>query len=162
MRKTIDELKSVLDELEYEYSPNTPEQIAAAKERLGLSSIPAVLEEYFLKIGWFNEICDAGTGVHFMELDDLYILTAEKLKADRPGQRENETDDYLIFGTESMSVDTFAVKVSELDLPDLPIYIWGDSTHHVAVEKGLMFDRVETLPYMSDFIELVALSAEEA
>ena len=51
---SVDELKNHLINHEIQFKPYTQEEINKKKEEFG--GMPELLEEYYLKIGWFNDI----------------------------------------------------------------------------------------------------------
>ena len=154
---SVDELKNFLVEREIEFTPNSQEEIDKVKEKTG--GMPKLLEEYYLKIGWFPDISNQGCGCHIDALEDIYVMSAEEIHEDYEGT-ENETDDYLIFGREAVSVDEFAVKVKDFGEDDPELYIFGDSTIEEAEEQGLLFGKLEEEPYLSSMFDIIISSLE--
>lgn len=154
---SVDELKDFLVGKGIKFAPNSQEEIDKAKEKLG--GMPKLLEEYYLKIGWFPDISNQGCGCHIDTLEDIYIMSVDEIHEDYEGT-ENETDDYLIFGREAVSVDEFAVKVKDFCEDDPELYIFGDSTSEAAEEQGLLFGKLEEEPYLSSMFNIIVTSLE--
>ena len=131
---SVDELRDYLIEKKVEFIPYTQEQIDLKKAELGV--MPEILEEYYLKIGWFDDVEMAGMGNYIWPLEQLNILTPEDyfnyvLEGDESYVLK-ETSNFLQFGGEAVSVDTFAVKETDCDLPNPPLYGWGYTYEHLA------------------------------
>lgn len=154
---SVDELKDFLMEKAIKFSPYSQEEIDKAKNKLG--GMPRLLEEYYLKIGWFADIRKQGYGCHIDPLEDIYIMSAEEIQEDFEDV-ENETDDYLVFGREAVSVDEFAVKVKDFGENDPELYIFGDSTSEEAMEQGLLFGKLEEEPNLSSMFNIIVTSLE--
>ena len=154
---SVDELKDFLMEKAIKFSPYSQEEIDKVKNKLG--GMPRLLEEYYLKIGWFANIRKQGYGCHIDPLEDIYIMSAEEIQEDFEDV-ENETDDYLVFGREAVSVDEFAVKVKDFGENDPELYIFGDSTSEEAMEQGLLFGKLEEEPNLSSMFNIIVTSLE--
>ena len=87
---SVDELKDFLMEKAIKFSPYSQEEIDKVKNKLG--GMPRLLEEYYLKIGWFADIRKQGYGCHIDPLEDIYIMSAEEIQEDFEDV-ENETDE---------------------------------------------------------------------
>lgn len=155
---TVDELRVALGELEIKYNGDSQSAIDAKKVELG--GLPPLLEEYFIKIGWFDEISNSGMGCHIDDLDSMYIMKKEEIIADFE-ECENEVDDYLIFGRESVSVDEFGIKVRDFDQANPIIYSLADFEETTS-GKGLLFGTMTDLPNLAAYFSLVLESAKEA
>lgn len=153
---SVDELKGFLIENGIEFSPYSQEQINETKEKLG--GMPKLLEEYYLKIGWFSDISDQGCGCHIDALEDIYIMSAEEIQEDY--EAENETNDYLVFGREAVSVDEFAVRTADFSFDDPELYIFGDSTFEEACEEGMLFGKLDEEPNLSSMFNIIVMSLE--
>lgn len=150
---TLQDLKNKLIELEIELSPFSKEKVNQRKAELG--GMPKQLEDYFLTIGWFDEISDSGMGCHMDDLDDLKIETSDQIKKGWKVVPEsaNEKDDYLLIGRESVSVCEFFIKVKDFDMADPTVY---------TNMEGYPYQIDEDCDTLSKFFDLIALSAEEA
>lgn len=159
---SLDELKDYLIEKKVEFEPYTQEQIDLKKTELG--GMPKILEEYYLKIGWFDNIEMAGMGNYIWQLERLRILTPEEYFNDvLEGDDSyvlNETNNFLEFGGEAVSVDTFAIKETDYDLPNPPLYGWGDSYEYLAEEGYYYCIDLEELPTVKNYFSLIKTSIE--
>lgn len=155
---TIEKLKAELDRMEIKYQPNTEAEIEAARTRLG--GLPKLIEEYYTQIGYFDEISQVGMGCHFDELSDIYIETAEEIKAEYEGC-ENEVDDYLVFGREAVSVDEFVIKVKDFGVANPKVYSHYD-LEEVVTDQGLLCGPLTDIPNVASFFSLVLEGAEDA
>ena len=159
---SVDELRDYLIKKKVEFTPYTQEQIDSKKTELG--GMPAILEEYYLKIGWFDNIEMSGMGNYIWPLEQLRVMTPEDyfnevLEGD-DSYVLNETDSFLEFGGEAVSVDTFAVKVTDYDLPNPPLYGWGDSYEHMAEEGYYYCIDLEELPAVKNYFSVIKASIE--
>ena len=157
---TVDELKNYLIEKKISFKPYTQEQIDAKKSELG--GMPKLLEEYFLKIGWFKDIESSGMGNYIWRLEQLRIMTPQEYFEDAMEGDEsyplNETSNFLEFGGEAVSVDTFAIKETDYDIPNPPLYGWGDSYEHLAEEGYYYCVDEKELPTVKNYFSVIIAS----
>ncbi|MGY3777099.1 hypothetical protein [Isobaculum melis] len=150
---TVNELKAFLISQEIAFSPYFQAEVDQKKEELG--GLPRLLEEYYLKIGWFDDISASGMGCYIYPLEELQIKTAQELVAAR---HCNEVDDYLSFGGEAISVDLFAIKMKDINQDNASVYGYGESYQSA---EGLAYMVAYDAPTLSHYFDLVQQSLLE-